>query len=58
MTRNIELVNAAAVRAWAIEHGLTVGQRGHLPQAVIDAYNKAHRTKRFESKNPSTVGAR
>ena len=50
-------VSASVVRAWAKARGLTVGERGHLPQSVIDAYNKAHRSKCFRSKNPSRKAA-
>lgn len=30
------------VRAWAREHGHTVGDRGRVPQSVTDAYDAAH----------------
>jgi uncharacterized protein YhaN len=33
-----------AIRAWAREHGLTVGERGRLPADVVDAYTRAHST--------------
>lgn len=32
----------AAVRAWAAENGHEVGDRGRIPQAIIDAYTAAH----------------
>jgi hypothetical protein len=47
-----QLVSAAVVRAWARAKGLTVGKRGHLPQEVIEAYNRAHRAKEFVNPNP------
>ncbi len=45
-------VSASMVRAWARRRGLPVGQRGHLPESVIRAFNKAHRTKQFVNSNP------
>lgn len=47
-----EIVEARHVREWAIQQGLKVGKRGHLPGAVIAAFNKAHRFVRFLDKNP------
>lgn len=44
-------VEASVVRAWARAHGYQVGRRGHLPPAVIAAYNRTHRTV-FIDKNP------
>ena len=35
-------VDRNAVRAWANEEGIEVGQRGRIPKKVIDAYRKAH----------------
>lgn len=32
----------AAVRAWAVEQGVEVSQRGRIAGSVIDAYNAAH----------------
>jgi hypothetical protein len=32
----------AAVRAWAREQGLEVGDRGRLPTRVLEAYRAAH----------------
>lgn len=55
MTKNKTEVDAGYVREWARKRGLRVGLRGHLPQEVIDAFNKAHRTKHFSTKNPSTL---
>jgi hypothetical protein len=46
-------VSASVVRAWARRRGLTVGNRGHLAQSVIDAFNRAHRVKYFVNTNPS-----
>lgn len=31
-----------AVRAWAKDNGHHVGDRGRIPQAVVDAYDAAH----------------
>lgn len=45
-------VSASFVRSWARRRGLTVGQRGHLPQNVIQAFNRAHKTKVFVNANP------
>lgn len=36
---------AADVRAWAREHGFTVGARGRLAKDVIDAFNARRRNK-------------
>lgn len=46
-----ERVTVHDVRSWARKRGLTVGQRGHLPTAVVDAYNAAH-TEQFANPNP------
>lgn len=43
-----ELVSAAFVRAWARRKGFYVGQRGRLDSDVVEAFNKAHRVKRYE----------
>jgi hypothetical protein len=34
-----------AIRAWAREAGLAVGERGRLPQAAVTAYGQAHAPK-------------
>ncbi len=47
-----KVVPASAVRAWAVRNGYQVGQRGHLPVAVIEAFNKAHRFVKFIDNNP------
>lgn len=49
-------VSASVVRAWARARGMVVGTRGHLPQDVILAYNRAHRAKVFSNKNPWQKG--
>lgn len=54
---NITYVDTAYVRQWAREKGLFFGTRGHLPEEVIEAFNKAHKVKRYRSKNPSTLQA-
>lgn len=35
--------SAAHVRAWAREHGWTVGSKGRFSADLVDAYNAAHR---------------
>ena len=47
MTTTYKIVSAAEVRAWALDRGLTVGARGRLSADVIEAFNKAHRVKKF-----------
>lgn len=34
--------NARAIRQWAEDQGMTVSNRGKIPQAIVDAYDKAH----------------
>ena len=36
-------LNLAAVRAWAVDNGHEVNQRGRIPAAVIEAYEAAHK---------------
>lgn len=43
--------SAADVRAWARQKGMIVGQRGHLPTAVIKAFNRSHR-RFYTDRNP------
>lgn len=45
-------VPASEVRNWARSKGFAVGDRGHLPQHVIEAYNRQHRVKVFVNQNP------
>ncbi len=33
--------NVAAIRAWALDHGHPVGDRGRIPSRLIAAYNQA-----------------
>ncbi len=40
-------VSMSEVRAWAQKRGLAVNPTGNLPTAVVDAFNKAHRSKQF-----------
>ncbi len=47
-----QVVPVAAVREWAARNGYRVGQRGHLPVAVIEAFNRAHRFVKFIDTNP------
>lgn len=50
----MKVVNAAEVRSWAGSKGLEVADtRGRLPFAVVDAYNKAHRSKRYAVGGPA-----
>ena len=49
------LVPLSVVRAWAVRRGIPVGARGHLPEQVIAKFNRYHRNKRAESRNPSKV---
>lgn len=32
----------AAIRAWANDNGHSLSERGRIPAAVVEAYNKAH----------------
>ncbi|MGV9193606.1 histone-like nucleoid-structuring protein Lsr2 [Microbacterium sp. MC2] len=32
----------APIRAWAVENGYTVSERGRVPAAVLEAYDAAH----------------
>ncbi len=36
----------AEVREWARTRGYDVGERGRLPQDVLTAWNRAHRTRK------------
>jgi hypothetical protein len=40
-------VPMSEVRAWAQRRGLPVNPTGNLPTTVIEAFNRAHRTKRY-----------
>lgn len=40
-------VTATDVRYWAKARGIAVGSRGRIPADVIEAFNKAHRTKEY-----------
>lgn len=51
-TDDITEVGAETVRRWARENGHEVGSRGHMPQTLIDAFNRRHRKKRFTNTNP------
>lgn len=39
----------AAVRAFAKENGLPVGSRGRFQPSLIEAFNKAHKTARYDT---------
>jgi hypothetical protein len=54
MSKTSTPVTAKEVRAWALENGLQVGTRGHLPGDVIKAYNRGRRRK-FQSRNPMSA---
>ena len=45
------------VRAWAQEQGMSVGARGRLPRAVIDAYGQAHAKPRKARKPKADASA-
>ena len=47
-----KIVPIRKVRAWARKRGIPVGTRGHLPQELIDQFNRAHRTVAAENSNP------
>ena len=36
------VIDSKAIRAWAVENGVEVGQRGRIHPEVIAAYNEAH----------------
>lgn len=40
-------VPMAEVRAWAQKKGMAVNASGNLPRDVVEAFNRAHRTKQF-----------
>ncbi len=40
-------VPMSEVRAWAQKKGMAVNATGNLSSTVVDAYNRAHRTKEF-----------
>lgn len=40
------------VRAWLRKRGENVGNRGHLPEAGVKAFNRYHRQKKYENRNP------
>lgn len=42
------IVPMSEVRAWAMKKGYDVNVAGNLPAAVVEAFNGAHRTKRYE----------
>lgn len=41
-------VPASEVRQWAAKKGYTVGTRGRLGAELRDAFNRAHRSKKYE----------
>jgi hypothetical protein len=49
------LVPMSEVRAWAMNNGMDVNAAGNIPAAVVEAYNKAHRTKIFERRPASAA---
>lgn len=55
------VVRTSVVRAWAREVDkatgqprFVVGQRGHIPKAVYEEYDRVHRTTRSQDRNPWT----
>ena len=48
-------VPMSEVRAWAVKKGMPVNPTGNLSSSVVDAFNRAHRTKHFV--RPARVGA-
>lgn len=46
-------VPMSEVREWAITKGMPVNASGNLPRDVVDAYNRAHRTKQFVRGGPT-----
>jgi hypothetical protein len=34
--------SVADIRAWAVENGWDVSERGRIPKVIVDAYNEAH----------------
>jgi hypothetical protein len=47
-------VPISEVRAWATRHGIPVGVRGHVPEAVIRKFNERHHKKVAKTQNPWT----
>lgn len=47
-------VPISEVRAWAAKHGIPVGVRGHVPEAVIRKFNERHHKKVAQTRNPWT----
>ncbi|GAA1885272.1 histone-like nucleoid-structuring protein Lsr2 [Williamsia serinedens] len=45
-TRRSDAARAAAsvadIRAWAVENGWDISERGRVPKVIVDAYNEAH----------------
>lgn len=48
-------VPLSEVRTWATRRGLIVGKRGHLSEAVVGQFNRAHQRKQAISKNPKAA---
>lgn len=40
-------VPMSEVRAWATRRGMTVNASGNLPTEIVEAFNRAHRSKQF-----------
>lgn len=45
-TRRSDAARAAAsvadIRAWAVQNGWDISERGRVPKVIVDAYNEAH----------------
>ena len=45
-TRRSDAARAATpvadIRAWAVENGWDISERGRVPKVIVDAYNEAH----------------
>lgn len=35
-------VSVADIRAWAVENGWDISERGRVPKVIVDAYHEAH----------------
>jgi hypothetical protein len=40
-------VPMSEVRAWALKRGMSVNATGNLPTPVVEAFNRAHRSKQY-----------
>ena len=49
----IRTASTSEVRTWARNRGYTVGTKGHLPNQVIQKFNRSHRKVQAVDNNPS-----